>query len=134
MLITTHDISNHFVKRSDYPAIVLSTLGCVQICQYMYIHLKKEFFELHFSCTKHQCTTVLSVVRIGPSSLVSSPLLPPNCSPASNANGLESDAIREQRRIGSRALVYCLVSALDYGDCLSGPGRGVQAGDSSSIP
>ena len=85
MLITTHDISNHFVERSDYPAIFLSTLRCVQICQYMYIHLKKEFFELHFSCTKHQCTTVRSVVRIGPSSLVVPLPLPQlNHSPASN--------------------------------------------------
>ena len=59
MLIPSHDISNHFVARSDYPAIVLSTLGCVQICQYMYIHLKKEFFWIAFyvhETSMHDCT------------------------------------------------------------------------------
>ena len=33
----------------------------------------------------------------------------------------------------SRAVVFHLVSALDYGDCLSGPERGVQGRDSSAV-
>jgi hypothetical protein len=120
MLIRTHDISNHFVARSDYPNIVLSTLGCVQICQYMYIHLKKEFFELHFTRTKHRCTTVLTQTvswESAPPAASPPPPAAPHTPNRSSANNCGRPRIRcdfraTQDRVTSSCIPPCLRDGL----------------------